>query len=268
MNFQSALANIDSYKLGHGDQYPPGTTKVYSNFTPRSDIHFAHGNGSIVWFGIQGFLHELRALWDETFFKRNVDEVCSEYAALVAPFCGPRGFNANRLRQLHALGYLPLEIKALPEGSIVPMRVPVLTITNTVAHAYWLPNFLETTLSADLWKSSTSATISRRYRQLIDEWADVTGGSKEFVQWQGHDFSPRGMSGMVDAAKSGAGHLLSFTGSDNIPALQYINTFYHGKSTFVAGSVPATEHSVMSSSIILEMEKIRKELEENPNLVL
>ena len=249
----TALTSMDSYKLGHGEMYPEGTTKVYSNFTPRSMSHFNvpdeyKADKKIVWFGLQGFLHELNAVWRETFFDLPEDEVCSEFLELVAPFVGPNGFNIERIRELHRIGYLPLEIKSLPEGSRVPIGVPVLTVTNTVASAFWLPNFLETWLSSELWKSSTSATMARVYRKIIDSYADLTGGSKEFVTWQGHDFSIRGMSGIADAAKSGAGHLLSFTGTDNLPAVKYVNDYYNGKSTFVGGSVPASEHSVMSSS--------------------
>lgn len=249
---QTALTSIDSYKLAHAEMYPEGTTKVYSNFTPRSMSHFnvspSHKNNTIVWFGLQGFLYELKEVWRETFFNRRVDEVLNEFSEFVAPFCGPNGFNVERLRKLHTIGYLPLEIKALPEGATVPIGVPVLTITNTVDHAYWLPNFLETWMSSELWKSSTSATTAKIYRKIIDTYAEITGGSKEFVAFQGHDFSVRGMSGIADSAKSGAGHLLSFVGTDNFPAVQYINEYYEGKKTFVGCSVPASEHSVMSSS--------------------
>ena len=249
----TALTSMDSYKLGHGEMYPEGTTKVYSNFTPRSMSHFNvpeqyKADKKIVWFGLQGFLHELNAVWRETFFDLPEDEVCAEFLELVAPFVGPNGFNIERVRELHRIGYLPLEIKSLPEGARVPIGVPVLTVTNTVDSAFWLPNFLETWLSTELWKSSTSATMARVYRKIIDSYADLTGGSKEFVTWQGHDFSMRGMSGIADGAKSGAGHLLSFTGTDVLSAVKYVNDYYNGKSTFVGGSVPASEHSVMSSS--------------------
>lgn len=249
---QTALTNTDSYKISHSAMYQDGTTKVYSNFTPRSMSHFNvpeqyKADKKIVWFGLQGFLHELNSVWKETFFDRDVDAVCDEFAAFVAPFCGPNGYDVSRLRELHAIGHLPLEIKALPEGVRVPVGVPVFTITNTVASAYWLPNYLETWLSTELWKSSTSATMARVYRKIIDEYADLTGGSKEFVAFQGHDFSARGMSGIADGAKSGAGHLLSFLGTDSLSAVNYINDYYHGKSTFVGCSVPASEHSVMST---------------------
>lgn len=249
---QTALSNTDSYKLGHANMYQDGTTKVYNNFTPRSMSHFNvpekyKADKKIVWFGLQGFLHELNQVWQDTFFDLDVDTVCAEFSEFVAPFCGPNGFDVTRLRELHALGYLPLEIKALPEGVRVPIGVPLFTITNTVDTAFWLPNYLETWVSTELWKTMTSATVARVYRKIIDQYADLTGGSKEFVAFQGHDFSMRGMSGILDGAKSGAGHLLSFLGTDVLAAVHYINQVYHGKSTFVGCSVPASEHSVMST---------------------
>ena len=259
---QTALTSIDSYKTAHPDQYPEGTTKVYSNFTPRSLKHlqvpYRCGTIRVVWFGLQAFLNDLQSVWQETFFDRTKEEVVSEFMELVGPFCGPRGFNQSLIEWLHDLGYLPIEIKSLPEGTLVPAGVPVLTITNTLPEAYWLPNFLETWLSADLWKPSTAATISYTYRKIIDHYAELTGGNKDFVMWQGHDFSSRGMSGIQDAARTGAGHLLSFAGTDNVTAVQLVNDAYHGKETFVGGSVPATEHSTMTSSILVEAERLRQ----------
>lgn len=270
---QTALTSCDSYKLGHADQYPPGTTKVYSNFTPRSIRHLnvpdQYKPTEIVWFGLQIFLQDLVAVWDETFFKQPKEAVVAEFVEIAGPFCGPNGFAGKRLEQLHDLGYLPLEIRALPEGSLVPANVPVLTITNTVPEAFWLPNFMETWMSADLWKASTSATISYAYRQIINKYADLTGGSKEFIMWQGHDFSPRGMSGIADAARSGAGHLLSFAGTDNIPAVKLVRDVYDGKATFIGGSVPATEHSVMcAGGKESEIETFRRLIKTYPSGVL
>lgn len=248
INFkQSALMSCDSYKLGHADQYPAGTTKVYSNFTPRSMSHFKQPecfeDNRVVWFGLQAFLLEMKEVFDKSFFYRDKWVVCQEFKDFVAPFVGPKGFDTSRIATLHDVGYLPIEVKALPEGSKVPVGVPVLTITNTLPEFYWLPNFLETWISSELWKSSTSATTSNLYRRIIDSYAEVTGGSKEFVMWQGHDFSVRGMSGIQDSAKSGAGHLLNFLGTDNLPAVSLVQQSYG--CSFVGGSVPATEHSVM-----------------------
>ncbi len=246
-----ALINCDAYKLGHAEQYPPGTTKVYSNLTPRStklfNVPAEYNDGKIVWFGLQGFLNELEETWNETFFKKDIDAIVLQFARFIEPFGGDGAKWGVRLRELHKAGFLPLEIKALREGSLVPAGIPVLTITNTLPEFYWLPNFLETYLSAELWKASTSATTARVYRRILDKYAIKTGASLAFVDWQAHDFSVRGMSGIADAAKSGAGHLLYFTGTDNLPAVQYVMDNYYGQNTFVGGSVPASEHAIMSA---------------------
>ncbi len=270
---QTALTSLDSYKISHADQYPAGTTKVYSNFTPRSEYHFnvpdQYKDSHITWFGLQGFLQEMKYIWNETFFQLNGAAAIAEIEELYAPFCGPNGFDTSRLESLWLLGYLPLEIKALPEGSRVPIGVPCLTITNTLPEFFWLPNFMETWLSTELWKSTTSASTSYVYRKIINRYAELTGGSKEFIDWQGHDFSMRGMSGVQDAAKSGAGHLLSFTGTDNIAAVKYICDAYRGKETFVGGSVPATEHSVMcAGGKESEIETFRRLLKTYPSGVV
>jgi nicotinamide phosphoribosyltransferase len=142
---------------------------------------------------------------------------------------------------------MPLRIKSLPEGTLCPIGIPCTTITNTVAHAYWLPNYLETILSTTVWQGMTSATIAYNYYKLLSKYAIETTGSNEFVQWQGHDFSMRGMSSLETACVSGAGHLLSFTGTDTIPSIEWLEKYYNAnvEKELIGASVPATEHSVM-----------------------
>ena len=249
---QTALTSIDSYKLAHLVMWPEETNMAYANFTPRSNHHFNvpkeyKKDGLAVWFGLQAFLHEMVEIWDTTFFSVPKNKVISEFAELVAPFCGDQGLDTSKLEELHDYGRLPLLIRALPEGTLVPMGVPVLTIERTDARFYWLAAFMETWLSMELWKASTSATTARVYRKIMEKYTTITGGNKDFVAVSCHDFSPRGMSGYADAAKSGAGHLLSFIGTDNLPAVKFVKDYYRGKETFVGCSVPASEHGVMSA---------------------
>lgn len=243
----------DYYKIGHKDMYEQGTTKIYSNFTPRSVTHASKlpevFNNKIVFFGLQGFVQWfLIDCWNENFFKQPKEKVVAEYASRVSNGLCIANPDTSHIEALHDLGYLPLKIKALPEGSLVDVKVPVLTVTNTIDEFFWLPNYIESVMSAELWKASTTATTAYQYRKLLDKYADKTASPKDFVLWQGHDFSFRGLSGVHDAAASGAGHLLSFLGTDTIPAMDYVEDFYNGKETFVGGSVPASEHSVMCLS--------------------
>ncbi|EPT7063423.1 nicotinate phosphoribosyltransferase [Cronobacter turicensis] len=248
MNMNPILA-IDGYKVSHREQYPAGTTKVYSNFTPRSDRHFHSpvADGKLVFFGLQGFLQWfLVDLFNEQFFARPEAEVVDEYQAVMDSYIGKGAVSADHIRALHQLGYLPLHIKALDEGSKVSMKVPVLTITNTRPEFFWLVNYLETVLSAELWKSSTNATIAHHYRTICERWAEKTCSDISHLDFQCHDFSFRGMSGLQDTAQAGCGHLLSFKGTDNIPSMLYARDYYtQGQECFIAASIPATEHSVM-----------------------
>ena len=226
----------DFYKVHHKFMYPEGITKIYSNLTARKsrmkDVN------SIVFFGLQYFIKEyLIDKFNKEFFQKPLEEVIKEYKFAI-------NTETQHIEKLHQLGYLPIEIKALEEGTLVPIGVPVLTITNTHKDFAWLTNYLETLISAVIWQPITSATIAHEYKKLLDQYALETVGSTEFVQWQGHDFSMRGMQGIESAILSGMGHLTSFTGTDTIPAIYSLNKYYNAND-LIGASVPATEHSVM-----------------------
>ncbi|MEO7522740.1 MAG: nicotinate phosphoribosyltransferase [Ferruginibacter sp.] len=237
----------DYYKVGHIFQYPQGTELVYSNLTPRSSR--LKDVDEMVFFGLQYFLKEyLVKYFSENFFDQPLDKVMNAYKRRIRTSIGELP-TYEHLERLHKLGYLPIEIKALPEGSKVPMKVPCITLKNTIPEFYWITNFLETLLSSIVWQPCTSATIACTYRKLLDKYAEQTGIDKAFVQWQGHDFSFRGMSSLETAIISGMGHLLSFTGTDTIPAIDALEQYYNADADkeLVGGSVAATEHSVMCS---------------------
>ena len=239
------MTMIDGYKLDHRRQYPEGTEFVYSNWTPRGSR--IDGQEEVVFFGLQYFLQ--RYLMDEMqtgFFGRPVEEVVDEYQRRIDGYVGPNEIGTDHIRALHALGYVPLVFKALPEGTRVPLRVPMFTVENTLPEFFWLVNYFETLLSSAIWLPCTSATTAARFRVLLNDHAEATGSDLEMVQWQGHDFSFRGMAGPEAAAMSAAGHLLSFTGTDTVPALDFIERYYTDEAgVLLGGSVPATEHSVM-----------------------
>lgn len=238
----------DYYKVGHVFQYPENTTLVYSNLTPRKSRF--DNIDEMVFFGLQYFIKEyLLDYFNDNFFKQPKDKILADYKRRIITSLGTHLPTYEHLERLHDLGYLPIEIKALPEGSKVPMRVPCITIVNTLPEFYWLTNFLETILSAIIWQPCTSATIAYEYRKLLNRYAEETGMPSGFVQWQGHDFSFRGMSSLESAVISGMGHLLSFTGTDTIPAIEALEQYYNanGENELIGGSVAATEHSVMCS---------------------
>jgi nicotinamide phosphoribosyltransferase len=242
----AVLMETDAYKLDHRRQYEPGTEFVYSNLTARDsripDVDWT------VFFGLQAYIADLVDRW-QRFFVADVDEVCRAYEARVTDILGPNGVGSDHIRDLHGYGHLPLRFRALPEGTVTPLGVPYLTVENTDSRFFWLTNYIETDMSAALWQPITSATTAWRNRCLLDERADASGVDLTAVDWQGHDFSARGMAGMAAASPSGAAHLLSFTGTDSLSSLDWIDRFYPGspEGTVIGGSVPATEHSVMTS---------------------
>ena len=235
---------IDGYKLDHRRQYPTCTTKVYSNWTPR--MSRIEGQNEVVFFGLQYFLQKYLTEEFQKFFNEGTNKVCKRYAKRVAGYLGPNQIGTDHIKALNELGYLPLRFCAVPEGSKVPLRVPMLTVENTHPDFAWLVNYFETIMSNVLWLPCTSATTASRMRKLLNDRAVATGSPAGFVPWQGHDFSFRGMSGPEAASLSGAGHLLFFTGTDTIPALDLIDDYYTcDEGYLIGGSVAATEHSVM-----------------------
>ena len=234
---------IDGYKTGHIHDYPDGTQVVYSTWTPRDS---RTGETGVVFFGLQAFIKKyLVDEWGKNFFGQPKDEIIDRYKRRLDGYLGPdNNVGTNHIAALHDLGYLPLRFKALPEGAVVPIRVPMLTVENTDERFAWLVNYFETLMSCQLWLPSTSATTALAFRRIMERYAYATGAPVEFVDWQGHDFSFRGMGGLESAQLSGSGHLLLFTGTDTIPAIDFLEDYYDATG-LIGGSVSATEHSVM-----------------------
>lgn len=255
----------DGYKTGHHLMYPENTTLVYSNFTPRSNKYAPEGCDKVVSFGQQMVMKQIHEMFNRDFFKRDLidnytfhfnggtpetfkkkikDQVCQEIKKEYSLYLGT-DYDVSHIEALWDLGYLPIKVKALPEGSLVPMGVPVLTIYNTLPEFYWLTNFLETLISNLLWKPMTSATIANQYKTNLINWAKQTDEENVgFVEFQGHDFSMRGMDSIDATISSGLGHATSFLGSDSLPVI-YGARKYYGENNAVVHSVNATEHSVM-----------------------
>lgn len=241
MLFINPLLRTDSYKLSHKDQYVDGLEHVESNYTNRKSR--IEGIDHVIQFGLQAWLTDLQEAY-EMFFASDKETVMEEYRQNTATFVAP-GFSIKELEDLHDLGYLPIQFSAVPEGTLVPIGVPSILIKSTHKDFAWLVNYLESDLSAGIWHPSTAATLSWNIRRVFDKAAKATGAPLEAVQWQGHDFSYRGQVNREAAMASGAAHLLSFTGSDVVPVVPWVNYYYPGDNGLIAASVPATEHSVM-----------------------
>lgn len=234
--------NIDAYKLSHKEQYPAGTEYVYSNFTPRGSR--IKDVDHVVFFGLQAFIDELEETYRTEFFNKDIDQICTEFEANLESMIGPNNVGTQHWRDLHELGYLPLRFKALPEGTQVPLRVPMFTVENTLPEFFWLTNYIESWASVGVWIPSTAATQALHMRNQLLYWSRKTTGTDE-VDLQAHDFSFRGMGSISESVAVGAAHLLSFTGSDTVQARSWITEHYSDATEPLLLTIPATEHSVM-----------------------
>jgi nicotinamide phosphoribosyltransferase len=242
-----APLQVDGYKVDHRRQYPTNSQLVFSNLTARGTR--VKGLDKVILFGLQYFIKEyLINEWDESFFNKDVEDVVYRYTRRLNGYLGANQIGDQHVRDLHALGHLPLEIWTLPEGSNVNLRVPMFVVWNTDARFFWLTNAIETILSTTIWGPCTSATTAIMYRKIFEKWAKQTAPEAlGFVPWQGHDFSFRGHFCKEAAIVSGAAHLLAFTGTDTLPAIDFLEEYYNANvdEELIGGSVAASEHSVM-----------------------
>jgi nicotinamide phosphoribosyltransferase len=236
----------DFYKTSHRAQYPQDTKMIFSNWIPRTSR--IPGITKVVSFGVQNFnIKYLIDYFGENFFDRPKQEVLAEYIRFMTFTMGPQFADATHIGELHDLGYFPLTISSIPEGEAVPIGVPMITVINTNDKFFWTTNYIETLISCEVWGPMTSATIAKQYKEILNSYSLATTGSTEGVQFQGHDFSMRGMYGVEAAILSGMGHLASgFVGTDTMPAISRLEYAYGAdiEKELVGCSVPATEHSV------------------------
>ncbi len=226
------ILNTDSYKVSMFKQYPAGTTGVYSYIESRGGRY-----DRTVFFGLQAFIKEY-LLGPIT--QSDIDVADEILTAHGEPF--------NRAGWQYILdkhnGYLPVVIRAVPEGTVVPVKNVLATIENTDPECFWLTTWLETALLRAIWYPTTVATQSHKIREVILDYLEKTG-DPSLIDFKLHDFGARGVSSLESAAIGGASHLINFMGSDTISGVLYAREFYNAG---VAGfSIPAAEHSTITS---------------------
>ncbi|RNF85292.1 nicotinate phosphoribosyltransferase [Montanilutibacter psychrotolerans] len=234
MNYlDNLLLNTDSYKASHWLQYPPGTDATFFYVESRGGLH-----DRTVFFGLQAILKQCLA---KPVTHADVDEARDLFAAHGEPF------NESGWRTIvdtHG-GRLPLRIRAVSEGSVVPTHQALVTIESTDPNAYWLPSYLETLLLR-LWYPVTVATISWHARQTIAQFLERTSDDPEGqLPFKLHDFGARGVSSGESAALGGMAHLVNFMGTDTVAGLLAARAFYG--EPMAAFSIPAAEHSTITS---------------------
>lgn len=260
------LMQKDHYKACHPLQYSPDISQIVSYFTPR--MSRIPNEDKLVMFGLQAFIKEyLIEQMNEGFFSRPKQEVMDEYARIMDHALGEGVYDLEKIASLHDLGYLPLEIRAIPEGFRVNMKVPMFEITNTHPDFAWLVNTFETAMSCYLWHTMLSANVGYSYRQIVNEFYDRTVDHPALKARALGDFSMRGQESAESAAKSSAAFCLSFLNTATIPAVPWLEKYYLCDCTTepVAYGAVSTEHSVMCSSFAIdgdEMTVLRRLLTE------
>lgn len=253
MSNTNPMLLIDYYKAVHAEMLPEGITKSVSYFTPR--MSRVNRWDSVVMFGLQGFIKKyLIEYFNTEFFQKSLEEVLSNYKRVMDATLGESAYNIDKIRKLHELGYLPIQIVALPEGTRVPMHVPMFGITNTHPDFAWLPQSLESLISAEMWHPMIAATVGATYRDIVNRYYDLTCDDNVPRAKALGAFDFRGEECLESATKAGAGWLLSFLNTATVPSIPYLEQYYNcdcAKESVGFGS-PSTEHSVMCSNYAVD----------------
>lgn len=242
----------DFYKECHYNQYNPNMTKLVSYYTPRMS---RVSDDKLVMFGLQYFIKSfLIENFNKNFFGLNKEDAVKKYYRLMKYTMGERFADTKRWEDLWDLGYLPLKISAVPEGTRVPIKCPMIEITNTNPNFVWLVNYIETAMSCNLWHSMASANVGYKYRQIVDKFYNETVEDCVPKSSAIGDFSMRGQESEESAAKSSAAFLLSFTKTATIPAIEFLEKYYNCniENEMVATGLASTEHSVMCSNAFID----------------
>ena len=251
-----ALLLSDTYKQVHDRMYPSGLTKLVSYWVPRKSM--LKNQDKMVFFGLQAFVKEyLIECFNNNFFALTEDEVLKLYTDSMDIQIGRDNYDTDKIINFHRLGYLPLKIRALPEGSLVPMGVPCIEITNTHDDFAWLTQWIECILQVELWKPCCHATIGYMYRQIADKWYEKTV-ENILPSMACADFGMRGMSCMDEATRCSASWLISFDKTSTIPAINYIDKYYSAdcKNNRLGIRAVSTEHSVMGANYSIDGDEV------------
>jgi nicotinamide phosphoribosyltransferase len=235
MKIDNILLQSDSYKFSHWKQYPPKTDYVFSYIESRGGKY-----DKTVFFGLQAFVKEYLS-------KPITQEMIDEAEAIVDTHIGPGIFNREGWEYILSEhnGYLPLRIRAVQEGTVVPTRNILVSVENTDPKAYWLTSYIETALLRAVWYPTTVATNSWSIKQVIRQALIETADSTEGLEFRLHDFGARGVSSSESAGLGGMAHLVNFMGTDTVEALLYAKRYYD--EPMAGFSVPAAEHSSITT---------------------
>ena len=244
---------MDFYKAVHSDMLNSKMTKSMSYYTPRMS-RVGRWN-KVVMFGLQMFCKTwLIDYFNDYFFNMPKDEVVGEYKRVLDASLGDGIYNYHKIEKLHDLGYLPIEIIALPEGTVVPVHVPMFGITNTHPDFAWLPQALESLISAEMWYPQITATVGKTYREIVNKYYDITCEDNVSRERALGAFDFRGDMCVDAALKAGAGWCMSFVNTATVPVIPYLEEMFNADCTKeeVAFGAVSTEHFVMCSNYAVD----------------
>ena len=249
----NAMLLCDFYKACHNMMTPRGMTKSVSYYTPR--MSRVDMWPEVVHFGLQSLCRTyLVRYFNESFFYRDKEEVMEEYTRVMDNCFGRGAYDPSKIATLHDLGYLPVEIISLPEGTLVPMHVPMFGITNTHPDFAWVPQALESLISAEMWHPMLAATVGYTYRGIVNKYYDLTCDDNIPRARALGNFDFRGEECLQSAIKAAAGWCLSFLNTATVPAIPWLEDMYNCDCTKepVAFGSPSTEHAIMCSNYAVD----------------
>ena len=244
----------DSYKQCHPLMYPDNQEMLVSYLTPRKAMN-EHFPKMVVW-GIHPFITDINHAFN-AFFQLPLEVVMNEYDHYIGAHLGIGNVARDRIVELHELGYLPLEIRALPEGSVVNMGIPIVEMRNTHPRFAWVVQWVECLLQTEVWPMCAYATVGWEYHKVAEKYYEMTAPDADPFMAMA-DFGFRGMSCLEDATRCSASWLLSFNKTSTIPALPYLDDYYNARcaeNKIGLGAV-STEHSVMATNYAIDGDEI------------
>lgn len=250
-----AILLSDFYKQCHPAQYDRRIVRLVNYYTPRSTRIADWQSVPVV--GIQKWIREeLIDNFNENFFHLPLNTVLELYTWIITETLGKDKLDIARITALHKLGYLPLDIRALEEGTLCPIGVPMIEVSNTHDDFAWLVNNIETTELSELWYPMVIARVGMEYRDIANHWYQLTCDHPELAKHAFSGFEYRSMPGREAAIKASLGFLLSFDKTATIPAICNIYKYYGDPLASIAKGMASTEHSVMCSSFAIDGDEI------------
>ena len=269
----NAILLSDFYKQVHAEQYNKDINKLVSYYTPR--MSRINGDDFVICFGVQGFIKAyLIEYFNDNFFNRSLNDVIYEYDRFIKYTLGEDITNHDKIISLHNLGYLPIKIKCIKEGTKVGIKVPMIEISNTNNNFPWVTNVIESLMSCSLWYPMVIANVGYKYRKIVDYWYDKTVDNNIPHSSAISEFGLRGAESLESGIKASAAFLLSFTKTATCPAIMYLEHYYNSniETDNIGQGMASTEHSVMCSNYSIDgdeekfLKKLITEIYKNGNI--